>query len=596
MRSRAWTVVPVAAFLCLSSPSAFTQDRTGRDLEAMVAELRLPAMGAVNLALSITLPYDPLPGIDNDEQALGQLTALQQRTEAGTASADEWAQVSRLLCYLSRHDEKEAAQRRALALYRQRLQQQPDDADALLGLGEMLSEQWRFAEAETCLGRSLELGAERPRAYGLMAEAFASQAKPMGAWFGRFLERVRGRGAAATQELEAALPPPNPVEQPEQFQAWAQEHLPGTEEQVAAALRGLVEERDILAAQEAEERGAQWAESVLPQLRRRLWYDTTEELFCALAEVRALLMLAEVATGAVEWLNEGDEWGLGPASMLRPACMALTAPDMMTICARLADRRPDSLRFRALSGFAQGGMVLTEVAPLGPGAKGGPLTAPIRQLARQAADNLAAAMALPAEKRGRVLGDLALMYLLTDQREACAALAEEAIRRGEWDEVAAAACLLAQMGITGADVTGPGFAPYAELLNEADPRDDLPSLAYTLGRWLEAADPEDLGKWDADHYANLARMLAFMDDWEGAAEALERAGELNEGALRFVCGLGVAYLKLRRYEDARRVLAEAVQMHTHDQQLAQYTHYAYGVALFALGRAEEAEVQLNWGP
>ena len=113
------------------------------------------------------------------------------------------------------------------------------------------------------------------------------------------------------------------------------------------------------------------------------------------------------------------------------------------------------------------------------------------------------------------------------------------------------------------------------------------AAARRLAEWLEKTDPHD-----AEAFANLAWVRARLDDWGGVAEALERARKIEADPAVRARGLGLAYLKLGRYDDAAEVLKKALKLDFKgDKEAEAGCHHAYGVALLALGKAEK---ELEW--
>ena len=67
-------------------------------------------------------------------------------------------------------------------------------------------------------------------------------------------------------------------------------------------------------------------------------------------------------------------------------------------------------------------------------------------------------------------------------------------------------------------------------------------------------------------------------------------------AVEYALAEGVTHLKLGQPEEAERILREAIGIPTNDEDLESECRYAYGAALLALGRDEEAEAELHWEP
>lgn len=132
---------------------------------------------------------------------------------------------------------------------------------------------------------------------------------------------------------------------------------------------------------------------------------------------------------------------------------------------------------------------------------------------------------------------------------------------------------------------------------ESAPSD--PAIAYWLARVSE-----ERKEWpEAAHYAQqayeasqdnqflplVAYYLTLAHDTAGAVQWLERARQANPQNASTLLFLGINQIELGRYDDARRVLTEAVSLYPKDVQM----HFHLGVAQDRLGHAEEAEKQFQ---
>lgn len=573
MRTPARRFLPLF-LLCAFLAAAHGQER---DVQALVDELTLPKIGSFTFSMEFTsamLSDEPSPEELAEEEA-----AIHGRAEGGTASAADYARLAQVLSELERAEESKAARARARELYEAALQADPDDVASLVGLGGLMVGDLQGERAEELLTRAVELDPERTEAYTYLVHSLAWRANPFSVWLGKLkeqfpeqFENLDGLDAATGAEGLAGLQRMMAFLQrvPALMQAFEElQKRPLTQEQVAAQ-------------SDAAERAVAWAEAARPYMTARVEREGSREAFEEFVSIEITAALAPMMSALASAATGGE--GPGPDEATQYVLQLLGQPHILEAGQLVCGRNPEDLKLRLGLGSLQAMRLLSEiiVAMAGEGDEMA-LADPIRVAA--ATENLTAAMALPAEERPGAVAVLAMLHFINNEGQEAASLVAQAIDRGEWSWAAVSVAYLSKVGLTLGDVVGGG--------GDLDIT-GKPGMWHDLETWIEKAQPQEPAPW-----ASLAGARAKADDWPGALEALDRALEYEPESRRYTTARGILLLKLGRNEDAVEALGKAVAVEPGDddpEDLEEDAHYAYGVALLTVGRAEEAEEELDWEP
>ncbi len=574
-----WLVI-VIGLLVSGSVEGLAQDRY---VEQLIDELEVGNVGSLTLAIGFSMDM-----LAEAHRAAGKTEAdiaeVRKRVDAGEATAKDWLNLTGLYAGLREREQSLAARKTALMLYEQELADEPDDPAILVPFSRLLIDSGELERAEQLAARALEIDPENLDACRALIESLTRRAVPVFQWVQRMseqlpegvdiegitLEHLADPNGEASTRLAATLRKSAPLV----HEAFLELQKPPSDEERARRQAALDEARAVL-------------EQARPVCLKRLKEEPTPAVFRQYAGIESWVASA-IMWSQYERLGSPEEAAdpSGFMEVVHPLLKVLSMEEVRRAGQRLCEAYPDDLGIRAAVGCLQAMTTLADVLV----SLVEEQTAPdhVSYEAYRAIENLTAALELPLNRRQPVVGALVVMYFMTDDRAALLRIVDAAAERGEWDPNAGSAALLAALGLT--------LEGLAEVVQEEeDPLDSrnrrqLQAAARRLAEWLEKADPHD-----AAAFANLAWIRARLDNWEGVAEALERAREIDSHHAVRARGLGVAYLKLGRYEKAAKVLEKALKLDFRgDSEAEEDCHYTYGVALVALGKAEEAEKELEW--
>jgi tetratricopeptide (TPR) repeat protein len=576
-----WTWLVVAVGLLVSgSAEGLAQEGY---VERLIDELEVGNIGDLTFAVGFSMDM-----LGEAQRAAGEIEAdiaeIRKRVDAGEATAKDWLDLTGLYAGVGEREQSLAARKTALMLYEQELADKPDDPGILVPFGRLLIDSGELERAEQLAARAAEIDPENLDAYEALIDSLTRQAVPVIQWVQRMseqlpegvdiegitLEHLADPNGEASARLAATLRKSAPLV----HEAFLELQKPPSEEERARRQAALDEARAVL-------------EQARPVCLKRLKEKPTSVVFRQYARIESLIATATVWS-QYERLGSPEEAAdpSGFMEVVHPLLEVLSMEEVRRAGQRLCEACPDDLGIRAAVGCLQAMTTVADVLVSLVEEE----TAPehLSYEAYRAIENLTAALELPLDRREPVRGALVVMYFMTDDRAAVLRTVDAAAERGEWDPNAGSAALFAALGLT-----LEGLAEVVE--QEEDPLDSrnrrqLQAAARRLAEWLEKTDPHD-----AKAFANLAWIRARLDNWEGVAEALERARRIDPGHAAIARGLGVAYLKLGRHEEAAKVLKKALKLDFKgDDEAEADCHYTYGVALLALGKAEEAEKELEW--
>jgi len=570
MSSRLRSVPAALCAALLVAGRLVAQPATPPDLQALIANLEAPKTGA--FTFNVRFGDALLEDVATAEEARLEIATIEPRTANGTAGAADWARLAWLYRTVGDTARADQVQQQAEAGYRALLAARPDDAEALVGLGRLLAgETAGAAEAEELLRRALAADPDLWAAYAPLATALYAQASA----FVRALERAVSALPADQREGLGTWSVTAPADSPNAYREAA--------ERLAAKVGVEIQPTadDTAEAAAAAERATAFVDDARNRLRERLALEPTAALFEGYVAFETAVLTGRLRSA----LWSDNQPGLGELgfdeAMRQIVPGGFVTPAIVAAGEAACREDPQNLRRRGLVGSLEAMELL--IAFMRPGPDGEPgLVAPTAEQARPAIENLTAAMALPPEKREGVLGTLASLYMIMDDREACRRLGEEAMARGEWDAAAASGYGVALLGLRLQDLMAGNAEPPAE---------KLPPVEAGLTKWLEATQPQE-----AAAYGTLAALRGRLGDTEGQIAALLRAREIEPQSPLYACALGVLYVKGGRYEEAADVLQAATEMTSNDPTVTAMVHAAYGVALLGLGREDEATTELNWKP
>lgn len=567
-----WTVPLTVAFAFCAGPVR-TQER---DVEQMIDDLEMPRIGSFSFQLSFTgqmLGEKPSP-----QEAAREIGEIRRRIDAGEATPVDWPRLVELHQGPDGSALANQAHKQGVQACRDVLEEHPDDVDALVALGRLLTQPDEAAEAEALIRRALELSPDRLEAYPALSTALLRQANPFTLWTQRLLEQHPDAMAALGYREDN---PPD-ITEPSTFVQLQQRLAEKAAELNKAATeitRQPLSPEELAPLQAAGERAEQWIAEARPRLLQALQDKPTPELFGILMETETSAAWAVAGAAMAAAIGEGADVQALQQQAAERTLFALMSPTVVQAGERLCEGRPDDLRLRGLVGRLQL-MHAFMGAMKGAALEGGEFVLPdARQLA-PARQNLEAAMALPVEGREGVTPALVALYLLLGEGEAAIKTTEEMIEAGQWDYSAVSAALIAALEVSLIDL----------IQDEPDlPDDKMPRLESLLARWIDRAKPEE-----PVAYASLALARTDLGRWEEAVAPLERACELAPASLKYAYGLGVVHLNLGDHEKAEQVLRAATAMKADDPETMRKCHHALGIALLALGRPEEAEAEFHW--
>ena len=178
-----WTVPLTVAFAFWAGPVR-TQER---DVEQMIDDLEMPRIGSFSFQLSFT--GQMLEEEISPEDAAREIGEIRQRIDAGEATPADWPRLVEL--YESPGGSALASQAREQGIQacRDVLEERPDDVDALVALGRLLTKAGEAPEAEALLRKALELSPDRFEAYPALSGALLRQASPFTLWTQWLLEQ-----------------------------------------------------------------------------------------------------------------------------------------------------------------------------------------------------------------------------------------------------------------------------------------------------------------------------------------------------------------------------------------------------------------------
>ena len=572
-----WLVI-VIQLLVSGSVEGLAQDPY---VEQLIDELDVGNVGSLTLAIGFSADM-----LAEAQPAVGEIkadiAAVRKRVDAGEATAKDWFDLTGPYAKLGEREQSLAARKTALMLYEQELADKPDDPGILVPFSRLLINSGELERAEQLAARALEIDPENLDAYRALIDSLTRRAVPAIQWVQRMseqlpegadiegitLEHLADPNGEASTRLAATLRKFAPLV----HEAFREMQKAPSEEERARRQAALDEARAVL-------------EQARPVCLKRLKEEPTPVVFRQYAGIESSIATATVWS-QYERLGspEGAADPSGLMEVVQPLLEVLSMEEVRRAGQRLCEAHPDDLGIRAVVGSLQAMTTLADVMMPLVEEQAAPEQVPDE--AHRAIENLTAALELPLERRKPVLGALVAMCFITGDRAAVLRIVDAAAERGEWDPAAGSAALLAALGLT--------LEGLVELVQEEgeDPLDSrnrrqLRAAARRLAEWLEKTDPHD-----ADAFANLAWVRARLDDWGGVAEALERARKIEADPAVRARGLGVAYLKLGRYDDAAEVLKKALKLDFKgDKEAEADCHHAYGVALLALGKAEK---ELEW--
>jgi tetratricopeptide (TPR) repeat protein len=570
--------VGVAASGSVEAP---TQER---DVQQLIGELKVGSVGALTLGIGFSRAMLG-EGEEADGQIKADLAEIRRRADAGEATATDWLGLPSPDEGLADRSTYLDLRQRALEFYERELADKPDDPEVLVPFSRLLRDSGELERAEQLAARAVEIDPENLDAHEALIDSLTCQALPFSQWMQRMREElpegldIEGISPEALQDptSEASARLAEILEQsaPVLHEAFLEMQKTPTVEQVAQYQTRLDTARAAL-------------KQARPLFLNRLNQEPTPAVFRQYAGI-------ETSVAAAGFWSQYSRLRLltataeppQPEQMMQPLFGVFSMEEMRKAGQRLCEAYPDDLGIRALVGSLQVMAVLSDVfVPLLQ--EGGKPPDTIPEEADLAIDNLTAALSLPLERRGGVVGGLALMYFVAGDHAAVLKVTDDAIQRGEWDPVAGSAALLATLGLMVSDMATMVHGDESPLDGPAP--EEIRALEQRFAAWLDKTDPEDAGA-----FGNLAGIRARLDDWKGVAEALEHARGIESDHAVRACGLGVAYLKLGRHEEAAKVLAEALKLDFKGDEEAEVDcHHAYGVALLAVGKGEEAEKELEW--
>lgn len=555
-----------------------------RDVGELIGELKVGNVGFLTFEIGFSgkmLEEAERP----DGEIKADIAAVRQRIGAGEATAKDWLDLTDLYSELDDRGERLAARKRALEVYERELEAKPEDSEVLLPFSRLLRESGEPSRAEQLASRALKLNPDSLDAHEALIRSLTTQVVPFSPWMQKVSEQLpddvnlEGITPEALQdpnsEASARLAEILQESAPVFYEAFVEMQKTPSVEQVAQSQAVLDKARAAL-------------EQARPLFLERLNQEPTPAVFRQYAGIETS------AAGAGFWVQYSRVRLLAskaqppqPAEMMQAVFSVFSMEDVQKAGQRLCEMYPDDLGIRALVGSLQAMTVLGDVLlPLL--REGGTPPDTIPEEAGLAIDNLTAALALPLERRGGIVGALALMYFVTGNQEAVLKVTDDAVQRGEWNPVAGSAALLAALRLMVSDLATMVHEDGSPL--DGPRQEEIKALEQRFAGWIEKADPED-----AAAFGNLAGIRARLDDWQGVAEALQRAREIEPDHAVRARGLGVAYLKLGRREEAAEVLKDALGLDFKgDKEAEAECHHAYGVALLALGKAEQAEKELEW--
>jgi tetratricopeptide (TPR) repeat protein len=564
MPTWAWALGLTVALAVTSA--GCTQDG---DVQALIAKLELPRIATFSIWVGLNaeemLSDDPGPS-----EAAEEVETLRPRADAGQATAAEWLRLAKLYSTTGTPEERKAAEAKAVALHQAAAHAKPDDVSVLLGLGLALKQAGEVARAEQVLNRALEVGPDYLPAYNALVDLLIFDTTP-------WSRRMRGFGDPFRQVEEGLLKQAMTRESPAELARHLQE-LREKAPELKGALEKVEAEAKTPEAIERCRRALEQATALVvaarPLYHQRLAAEPSAALFAQYVALEARGALAqEEATDPALWADVG-----GMAMTRREGlALALLRTQVYEVGQKVCEALPEEAQVRGFVGSLQVTRVLADMMERMEKHEALPVPDPVAL--EQAKGNLQVGLSLPLQERPGMVGGLAFLHMLAGERDEAARVVEEAVRRGEWDFGAVSMALMAQMGMSFADMTR-GVKP---------PTGEHPEVEEMLGRWLEKLQPEEAAPW-----ATLAKLRGELGRWEGAVEPLERACRLGPNEMGYAVGLGIVHLKLGHVEQAVTLLGEAVRKGTEDPGLQRQAHHAYGVALLAAGRKDEGERELGW--
>ena len=581
--------IAFGVYLCcgVAAPSALAQPPIPPDVWDMVRELDLPGtVGELSFEYRLVPSEVSAPPSDlTAEKAREEAPALEKLADAGKATPQEWVRLIRIRCWLEQYDRAADARQKAAALYREQLARQPENVDALLGLAELLTYTHEAPEAEQLARKALALDPDRAETYLCLAETLYHQSSAYTMHWQKALARASLDLPALISAHSYSTPSLAGAKEIRAFTRELQRRAPERADQIRAIFGELPTDEEVAEAEAAAQRAQEWSPSARAFLRRRLAEEPMPSMFrlCMNCEF-ALATAPALALGGRISLA-GRPVGTDPEGLAIEAAAMRFDQEMLAIGQRICEEHPDDLRHRALVGSMQVAVVYPEIVRTMT-EDDDVLRLPKPEYFEPAIANLKAALALPEDERTAVARRLAVLYYIAEDLPATVRVCRRLLEAGHCDVEAISLYSFAKLPVR--------FRRFAtDGISLGRLRRGLPEIEADLSRWVRKAQPPN-----ADAYAILARFRWFLRDWPGAADALARAHELDPDSLTYALGLGVARLRAKQPTDAAAVLAKAVDMLTEDEDedLASDCHYAYGVALLALGRDDEAQPHLNWTP